>query len=219
MKRLFVITFALAVVSACQSTGAAPSEGAGPASAKSGTQKAEAPAKGLAVATFAGGCFWCMEPPFDKVKGVKATISGYTGGMEQHPTYKEVAYGRTGHAESVRVVYDPNEVAYEKLLEVYWRNIDPTDPGGQFVDRGKQYRPAIFVHDDVQRKAAEASKAALMKSGRFKEAIAVPVEDAGDYWIAEKYHQDFYKKSPARYYSYRRGSGRDQFIAKVWGQE
>ncbi len=223
--RLTALTFLAAW--ACQSAGpsseASSGSGSRPASEAtgglSGTGLAPPPGRGLAVATFAGGCFWCMEPPFDKVEGVKSTTSGYTGGTEKHPSYKQVAYGRTGHTESVRVVYDPKVVSYPALLEVFWRNIDPTDGGGQFVDRGKQYRPAIFVHDAKQRVAAETSKKLLAESGRFKAPIVVPVQDASDFWVAEDYHQDFYKKSPRRYYSYRRGSGRDQFIAQVWGNK
>ena len=229
MNRLLLTT--LFAVAACPSTGSnneasasGPSSGpsSSPAPSRSavktdGTQLATAPEAGLAVATFAGGCFWCMEPPFDRVEGVKSTTSGYTGGTELAPSYKQVAYGRTGHAESVRVVYDPKVVTYEKLLDVFWRNIDPTDANGQFVDRGKQYRPAIFVHNEAQKKAAEASKRALAASGKFDRPIATAIESAGDFWIAEAYHQDFYKKSPRHYYGYRRGSGRDKFIARVWG--
>ncbi|MEL7372204.1 MAG: peptide-methionine (S)-S-oxide reductase MsrA, partial [Myxococcota bacterium] len=184
---------------------------------KGGTVAATPVEDGFEVATFAGGCFWCMEPPFDEVEGVKSTTSGYTGGPELHPSYKQVAYGRTGHTESIRVVFDPKVVGYDKLLEVFWRNVNPTDAGGQFVDRGKQYRPAVFVHSDAQKKAAEASKQALQASGKFDSKIIVPIQTAGEFWVAEDYHQDFYKKSPARYYGYRRGSGRDQFIARVWG--
>lgn len=239
MNRLILtsLTLLTGVVSAtaCQSTGPSPEAAPGasdeaatqpssgrasrPAPAASGTQLAPAPGPGLAAATFAGGCFWCMEPPFDKVAGVLSTTSGYAGGTERHPTYKQVAYGRTGHTESVRVIYDPKIVGYDKLLEVFWRNIDPTDAGGQFVDRGRQYRTAIFVHDAQQRAAAEASKKALGESGRFSAPIVTEIVDAGDFWVAEAYHQDFYKKSPQRYYAYRRGSGRDQFIARVWGQQ
>lgn len=224
MKRIVLTTIAVAAfVGACQSTGstAEPSAGNQPESKAekntSGTQVAQPPADGLAVATFAGGCFWCMEPPFDEVPGVKSTTSGYTGGKERHPTYKDVAYGRTGHTESIQVVFDPQVVTYEQLLDVFWRNIDPTDAGGQFVDRGSQYRTAIFVHDAKQRNLAELSKNALRESGRFKKTIVTAIHDAGDFWVAEAYHQDFYKKSPRRYYSYRRGSGRDDFIARTWG--
>jgi methionine-S-sulfoxide reductase len=181
------------------------------------TVEAPPPPAGKAVATFAGGCFWCMEPPFDRVEGVEATLSGYTGGSESRPAYKQVAYGLTGHRETLRVIYDPERVSYQRLLEVYWRNVDPTDEGGQFVDRGRQYAPAIFVHSDAQRRAAEASKRELAASKRFERPIVVPVLDAGPFWVAEDVHQDFYKKDPGHYKRYRRGSGRDAFIARHWG--
>jgi len=184
------------------------------------TQKAEAPAEGLAVATFAGGCFWCMEPPFEKTEGVVSAVSGYAGGEEASPAYKQVAYGGTGHRESIRVTYDPKKVGYEELLQIFWRNVDPTDDGGQFVDRGKQYAPAIFVHGAEQRAAAEKSKKALAASGRFgDEEIVVPIMKAADFWVAEAYHQDFYKKSTDHYQRYRRGSGRDAFIRKHWPEK
>ncbi|MEM1025958.1 MAG: peptide-methionine (S)-S-oxide reductase MsrA [Myxococcota bacterium] len=201
----------LALATALFACTAAADEAVGP------TQKAPPPAEGLAVATFAGGCFWCMEPPFEKTKGVVSAISGYAGGKEASPAYKAVAYGRTGHRESVQVTYDPKKVSYEELLQVFWRSMDPTDDGGQFVDRGAQYAPGIFVHDAEQRAAAEESKKALGASGRFgDEAIVVPILEAGDFWVAEAYHQDFYKKSSAHYERYRRGSGRDAFLAKHW---
>jgi peptide methionine sulfoxide reductase msrA/msrB len=158
-----------------------------------------------------------MESPFEKLKGVKEAYSGYTGGPEKSPVYKDVARGRTGHTEAVRVVYDPKLVTYEQLLEVFWRSMDPTDAGGQFVDRGSQYRPGIFVHDEAQRKSAEASKSALQASGRFDAAIVVPIAQAEDFWLAEQYHQDFYKKDERHYKRYRQGSGRDDFIARFWG--
>ena len=176
-------------------------------------------AEGTAVATFAGGCFWCMEPPFEKVDGVAKVLSGYAGGDEDNPTYEDVSYGRTGHLESIQVSYDPKRVDYAKLLDVFWRQIDPTDDGGQFVDRGKQYRTAIFYHDEEQKKLAEVSKAALARSGRFDRPIVTEIRPAGRFWPAEEYHQDFYKKSPVRYKSYRAGSGRDPFIDKVRGAD
>lgn len=173
--------------------------------------------QGYERALFAGGCFWCMEPPFDKVEGVVATVSGFAGGSEKNPAYKQVAYGRTGHTETMLVVYDPSKVTYEKLLDVFWRSHDPTDAKGQFVDRGSQYRPAVFVYDDEQRAAAEKSKKELGESGRFDEPIATEIQDAGEFWPAEAYHQNFYKKDTAHYKRYRSGSGRDQFLEKVWG--
>jgi peptide-methionine (S)-S-oxide reductase len=174
---------------------------------------------GHAVATFAGGCFWCMEPPFDRIPGVDATISGYTGGRKVNPTYQEVSSGATGHAESVEVIYDPAKVSYEKLLEVYWLNIDPTVKDRQFCDSGTQYRTAIFYHGEAQRKAAEASRAALERSKPFKEPIVTSIEMAGAFYPAEEYHQDFYKKNPVRYELYRKGCGRDARLKQLWGDK
>src|SRR5258706_5352612 len=172
---------------------------------------------GHAVATSAGGCFWCMEPPYDKLPGVVATISGYMGGRKLNPTYVEVSSGATGHAEVVQVVYDPKKVSYEKLLEVFWVNVDPTVKDRQFCDSGSQYRTAIFYHDDAQRKAAEASKSALQKSQPFKDPIVTPIEMAGVFYPAEDDHQDFYKKNPVRYQFYRNGCGRDARLRQLWG--
>ncbi|HET7729403.1 MAG TPA: peptide-methionine (S)-S-oxide reductase MsrA [Usitatibacter sp.] len=172
---------------------------------------------GHAVATFAGGCFWCMEPPYDKLPGVTATISGYMGGRTVNPTYQDVTSGTTGHAEVVQVVYDPKKVSYEKLLDVFWVNIDPTVKDRQFCDAGSQYRSAIFYHDEAQRKAAEASLAALQKSKPFNEPIVTPVQMAGPFYPAEDYHQDYYTKSPVRYNLYRTGCGRDARLKQLWG--
>jgi peptide-methionine (S)-S-oxide reductase len=174
-------------------------------------------AAATAVATFAGGCFWCMEPPYDKLPGVISTTSGYMGGGKRYPTYEEVSNGVTGHAEVVQVAYDPSKVSYEKLLEVFWVNIDPTVENRQFCDRGTQYRTAIFVHTPEQRKAADASKAAVEKSKPFSEPIVTPVVDAGEFWPAEDYHQDYYRKNPARYTYYRTGCGRDARLKQLWG--
>ncbi len=174
---------------------------------------------GHAVATFAGGCFWCMEPPYDKLPGVTATISGYMGGRTADPSYQQVTTGTTGHAEVVQVVYDPKKVSYEKLLEVFWVNVDPTVKDRQFCDSGNQYRTAIFYHDEAQRKAAEASKGALAKSKPFKEAIVTPVEMAGPFYPAEDYHQDYYRKNPVRYNFYRNGCGRDARLRELWGDK
>ncbi len=171
----------------------------------------------LMIATFAGGCFWCIESDLEKVYGVKKVISGYTGGKEENPTYEAVSSGKTGHFEAVQVYYNPNQASYEKLLEIFWRHIDPTDPDGQFVDRGPQYRTAIFYHDEKQKKAAEKSKQALEKSGKFSKPIATRILKSGKFYPAEEYHQNFYKKSPGRYKNYRYFSGRDQFIFKTWG--
>jgi peptide-methionine (S)-S-oxide reductase len=177
-----------------------------------------AAAQNTAKATFAGGCFWCMEPPYDKLPGVLSTTSGYMGGKKRSPTYEEVSTGTTGHTEVVQVVYDPAKVSYEKLLEVFWRNIDPTVRDQQFCDVGSQYRTAIFYHDDEQKRLAEASKAALEKSKPFKAPIVTPVQAAGEFWPAEDYHQDYYKKNPVRYKYYRTGCGRDDRLKQLWGK-
>ena len=174
----------------------------------------------LEKATFAGGCFWCMEPPFSKLNGVTEVTSGYTGGAKVNPTYEEVSSGVTGHAEAVQVVYDPKKVTYEKLLDVFWRSADPTDAGGQFVDRGSQYRNAIFFHSETQRRLAEESKQALVKSGRFKDKpIVTEIVAASTFYPAEEYHQHYWKKSPVRYKYYRYRSGRDEFLDRVWGKD
>ena len=170
-------------------------------------------------ATFAGGCFWCMEPPFEKLDGVVEVWSGYTGGEEENPTYEEVSRGATRHAEAIQVIYDPSKVSYQELLNVFWMQVDPTDAGGQFVDRGPQYRPAIFYHNDEQRTLAERSKAVLDESGRYGKPVVTEVVKAGEFYPAEDYHQDYHKKSPVRYKLYRMNSGRDQYIKKVWKEE
>ena len=167
-------------------------------------------------ATLAGGCFWCVESDFEKVDGVVAAISGYTGGHTENPTYKQVTSGGTGHAEAVQVIYDPEKVTYKELLDVFWRQIDPTDAGGQFVDRGASYRSAIFYHDDEQKRLAEDSKKELEASGRFNEPIVTEIVKLDKFYVAEEYHQDFYKKSSTRYKLYRYGSGRDQFLKRAW---
>ena len=171
----------------------------------------------LAKATFAGGCFWCMEPPFDELEGVVATTSGYTGGSVPNPSYEQVSYGGTGHLEAVEVAYDPAKISYEKLLEVFWSNVDPTDAGGQFCDRGDQYKTAVFFHDEEQRRLAEASKQALEGSGRFEQPIVTEIVEAGPFYPAEDYHQDYYEKNPVRYKFYRWNCGRDQRLAELWG--
>jgi peptide methionine sulfoxide reductase msrA/msrB len=171
----------------------------------------------LELATLAGGCFWCMEPPFEQLPGVYKVISGYTGGPEKDPTYQQVAHGMTGHTEAVQVHYDPAQISYSDILEVYWRNVDPTDAGGQFVDRGKQYRPGIFYHSNEQKEQALASKKKLEDSKRFEKPIVTEITELMAFYPAEEYHQDFYKKSTAHYKGYRWGSGRDQFIDKTWG--
>ncbi len=183
------------------------------------TMNADAAEKKHETATFAGGCFWCMESPFEKLGGVIDVISGYTGGQKVNPTYQEVSAGTTGHAEAIQVIFDPSKVSYRKLLDTFWRQIDPTDAGGSFVDRGLQYRSAIFYHNEEQRRLAEQSKAELAKSGRFSAPIATEIIKAGVFYPAKEYHQDYYKKNPIRYKYYRYNSGRDQFIKKAWGEQ
>lgn len=179
--------------------------------------KAEADRK-LEVATFASGCFWCTESDFDKVKGVVETTSGYMGGTTPDPTYEQVSTGTTGHAEVLQLKYDPREVTYEELLDVYWRNVDPLDGGGQFCDRGSQYRPAIFYHTEEQKRLAETSKTTLEASGRFDQPIAVEITTASTFTPAEDYHQDFYLRNPVRYTFYRIGCGRDARLEALWGK-
>jgi peptide methionine sulfoxide reductase msrA/msrB len=172
-----------------------------------------------AVATFAGGCFWCVESAFDGVDGVYNAESGYTGGTRPDPTYKEVSSGTTKHVEAVQITYDPTVITYEELLQIFWHQIDPTDPGGQFADRGPQYRTFIFFHDSEQERAARRSKKELAESGKFDKPIVTEIVEAGPFYPAEEYHQDYASKNPASYKSYRRGSGRTSFLEKVWGSE
>jgi peptide-methionine (S)-S-oxide reductase len=183
--------------------------GAGPASG----------AGAFKEAIFAGGCFWCMQHPFDALDGVISTTAGYTGGTRRNPTYEEVSAGGTGHAESVRVVFDPEKVTYRRLLDVFWHNIDPIARDRQFCDVGNQYRSAIFYRDEEQRGLAEASKAALEASGRLKGPILTHVVPAGEFWPAEEYHQSYYRKNPIRYKFYRSRCGRDGRLEELWGSE
>lgn len=171
-----------------------------------------------ARAIFAGGCFWCMESPFEALDGVLSVTSGFTGGRGQNPTYKEVSAGGTGHTEAIEIVYDPAKISYPQLLDVFWRQIDPTDAGGQFVDRGTQYRSGIYPLDTEQHQLAEASKQQLAASGRFTRPIVTEIVPATDFYPAEEYHQDYYRKNPLRYKFYRHGSGRDAFLDKAWGK-
>lgn len=168
------------------------------------------------LATFAGGCFWCMVKPFETWPGIVRVVSGYTGGDAVNPTYAEVCSETTGHAEAVQITFDPTVFSYEQLLDVYWRQIDPTDAGGQFYDRGSSYRTAIFYHSEEQRQAAEASKRALQESGRFSKPIVTEIVPAGPFYQAESYHQDYHRKNPEHYGRYREASGRDKFIARHW---
>jgi peptide-methionine (S)-S-oxide reductase len=197
-----ILTLVLALSGALAAHGAEPAPTAGP---------------GLAKATFAGGCFWCMEPPFEALDGVVSVTSGYTGGTKEKPTYEEVSAGGTGHAESIEIVYDPVKVSYQKLLDVFWHNIDPTARDRQFCDKGRQYRSAIFYHDDTQKRLAEESKAALERAGTLPGPIVTEIAPAGPFWPAEEYHQDYYKKNPIRYRYYRYGCGRDARLREIWG--
>lgn len=175
------------------------------------------PGSTLRRATFAGGCFWCMQPPYDKIKGVVATRVGYTGGHKKHPTYEEVCSGATGHAEAVEITYDPSQTSYRELLGVFWRNIDPTARDRQFADRGTQYRTAIFYHGDEQKRLAEESREALERSGKFPHPIVTEIVPASEFYPAEEYHQAYYVKNPVRYGLYKVGSGRESFIRNMWG--
>jgi peptide methionine sulfoxide reductase msrA/msrB len=173
----------------------------------------------LKKATFAGGCFWCMEKPFEHHPGVLEVVSGYTGGHKDDPTYKEVSSGATGHWEAIQVAYDPTKVSYEELLDIFWRQVNPTDAGGQFNDRGQQYRTAIFYHDEDQKKSAKDSRQKLMASGRYDKPVITEIIAASEFYNAEDYHQDYYKKSPIPYKTYRFLSGRDSYLKKIWGKK
>jgi peptide methionine sulfoxide reductase msrA/msrB len=170
------------------------------------------------VATFAGGCFWCMEPPFEGIKGVLSVTAGYMGGPTVNPTYEQVCTGETGHAEAVQVTFDPTVVTYSELLEIFWRNIDPTTENAQFADQGTQYRTAVFFHSEEQKRLAEVSKRALAASGKFTGEIVTEIVPASTYYMAEDDHQDYFKKQPFRYKNYSVGSGRAGFIEKTWGK-
>jgi peptide-methionine (S)-S-oxide reductase len=209
-KNVLLAISILALSAAC-----GPARGNGETAGGPAAPAADAAA--LERATFAGGCFWCMEAPFDELEGVASTTSGYTGGRVEDPTYEQVSAGGTGHAEAVQVLYDPERVSYEELLRVFWRNVDPTDDGGQFCDRGNQYRTGIFYHSEEQKRQAEASKREL--EGRFDRPVVTPIEAAGAFYPAEEYHQDFYDKSPIRYKVYRTGCGRDRLLEELWGEE
>ncbi|WP_241086231.1 peptide-methionine (R)-S-oxide reductase MsrB [Candidatus Vondammii sp. HM_W22] len=206
---LYVILFLIPLLAGCSQTVADKSQKAMPLELGSNLQ----------VATFAGGCFWCVESGFEKLEGVKEAISGYTGGEVENPTYRQVSSSRTKHIEAVQVYYDPTVITYETLLDSLWRQIDPTDGGGQFYDRGAQYRPAIFYHNEHQKEAAEKSRAALDSSGVFNKPVVTELLPLTQFWNAEEYHQDYYKKNPIRYKFYRYNSGRDQFLEETWGDD
>lgn len=179
----------------------------------------ESSGKKLEKATFAGGCFWCTQPPFDKLKGVVSTTVGYTGGHKENPRYDEVSTGTTGHAEAMEIIFDPDKITYDKLLDIFWRNIDPTTPNRQFHDSGSQYRTAIFYHTEEQKRMAEASKERIGKSGRFDGPVVTEIVPAAVFYKAEEYHQKYYEKNALRYSLYKSGSGRDEYLKKIWGQE
>jgi methionine-S-sulfoxide reductase len=172
-----------------------------------------------AKAIFAGGCFWCMEQPFEQLDGVRAVVSGYIGGHTLNPTYRDVCAGDSGHAEAIEISFDPDQISYEQLLEVFWRNIDPTDGGGQFVDRGSQYRTAIFYLDEGQKQRAETSRKQLAESGRFDRPIVTEIVAATRFYPAEDYHQGYYRECPLHYRVYRFNSGRDRFLERTWGRQ
>jgi peptide-methionine (S)-S-oxide reductase len=172
----------------------------------------------LSTATFAGGCFWCMQPPFDRLDGVISTTAGYTGGHTKNPTYDEVESGSTGHTEAIQITYDPKKISYAKLLDVFWHNIDPLMPNGQFCDLGTQYRSAVFYHNDEQKRLAEESKKVLEASGRFHKPVVTEIVPASEFYPAEDYHQEYYRKNPVRYHYYRYRCGRDQRLEELWGK-
>ncbi len=198
---------------------ATPPADSAPAQSTSATATAVPSTANRAVAVFAGGCFWCMQPPYDKLPGVISTTAGYTGGHTVNPTYEQVSAGGTGHAEAVRIVYDPRQVSYPKLLDVFWHNVDPLAKGRQFCDVGEQYRSAIFPIGDEQQRDAQASRQALQADPRFAQGIATTIEPATTFYPAEDYHQSYYKKNPIRYKYYRHGCGRDQRLQQVWGAQ
>jgi methionine-S-sulfoxide reductase len=183
-----------------------------------GSNAAESPAPSLKSAIFAGGCFWCMQPPFDHAKGVVKTIVGYSGGTEPHPTYQQVSSEKTGHRESIEVTYDPAQITYDQLLDIYWRNINPTQADGQFADIGSSYRAAIFYANDDEKKLAEASKERLAKSGKFQKPIVTELLPAMKFYPAEEYHQKYYLKNPVAFEAYHVGSGRVVYLERIWGK-
>jgi len=219
---LFAVVF-LAACSSCGASSSTSESSTAPAAAveespphHDGTPPAPPLPEGRAAAVFAGGCFWCMEGPFEALEGVDAVLSGYAGGSERHPTYEQVSSGDTGHTEAVWIQYDPATITYAELLETYWHNVDAVDGGGQFCDRGTQYRPAIFPRDEEQRAAAAASIQAIQE--QLGEDVAVRIEEHDEFWVAEGYHQDFYRTNPSRYTRYRVGCGRDARLQELWGE-
>jgi peptide methionine sulfoxide reductase msrA/msrB len=225
MKRTYALiaifawsVFAL-VTGSCSGNPAEAGAGSDPGRAGTAEQVAVIAPDDAAVAIFAGGCFWCMESAFQDLQGVYSVVSGYTGGAEKNPTYEQVYSGRTSHTEAVEVKVDSSRITYPELLDVFWRSMDPTDADGQFADRGSQYRPAIFYLDEQQRLQAEESKRGLIENGPFDRPIIVPILPAQEFYVAEEYHQDYYRKNPDHYYAYRKGSGREGFLKKTWGDK
>ena len=222
MTRYFIAALTLLFMLGCQSSAEptqaseSPTQASDTAEDVAGDALEEAPATG--VATLAGGCFWCMQRPFDELDGVESTVVGYTGGEEESPTYHDVTAGATGHVEAVEVRFDPEVVSYDEVLDVFWRSMDPTDNEGQFADRGAHYRPFIFYHDDDQRQTAKASRQELDDHGPFDDPIVVDIVAATTFWIAEDYHQDYYKTNPEHYEAYYAGSGRKGFLESTWGE-
>lgn len=203
----------LSLLMACSGS---PTESTAVSATEPEVEKKEVFSTKTQLATFAGGCFWCVEAPFEDLDGVLSVVSGYAGGKEKNPTYGEVSSGKTSHKESVQITFDPEVISYAELVDIFWQTYDPTDVGGSFFDRGTQYESAVFYHDAEQKKVAEDSKAKLDKSGRFSKPVATPVIKYTNFYPAEDYHQDYYKKNPTEYYAYRTGSGRDAFIKKHW---
>ena len=217
MGQLTLLTLAITLlVLPAVACGASPDEAA---TASKTSERTAMQDSDTAIATFAGGCFWCMEGPLEALGGVHSVVSGYTDGQVENPTYQQVSSGGTGHTEAVRVTYDPSTVSYEQLLETFWRQIDPTDPGGQFADRGSQYRTGVYYHDEDQKRLAEASKQQLEASGKFDKPIVTEIKAAGTFYEAEDYHQDYYKTHPTRYKMYKVGSGRTGYLEETWANE
>ena len=223
MKKIVKLVVLALLATSCQveerSVSASSSYGEDGASVEASSTMVQKVPKADSRATFAGGCFWCTEKPFEEVPGVTAVVSGYIDGHVENPTYNAVGTGKTGHTEAIEIAYDSSIVSYDDLLQIFWRQFDPTDAGGSFFDRGSQYRSGVYYHDEAQRVSAEKSKTELAASGRFDKPIATEVKAATKFYAAEDYHQDFYLKDPDRYYGYRKGSGRDAFIDKHWGAE
>lgn len=219
MKRIFIVLAFLAPALVLTKLTAGQSESTAAQVITKAAGNASAENSGQAVATFAGGCFWCIESIFEKLEGVSEAVSGYSGGHTENPTYRKVGGGNTGHTEAVQIFYDPNVVSYEALLHRFWKDIDPTDADGQFADRGSEYRPAIFYRNEMEKELAIKSRDELQASNRYSRPITIEIVPFDKFYDAEGYHQDYYKKSPFRYKVYRHGSGRDQYLERIWGDQ